>query len=68
MSQGWDFGGHTAKKRMHGCLIHLQIIDGKVWVQRDGIVGDLEEAGVPKEHIVLGFHPPEVRPYTDYAA
>jgi hypothetical protein len=67
LSEGWD-----GDIRIHGCLIHLQILDGKVWVQRDGtedgIANDLVEAGIPKDHIVLGFHPPEVRPYTDYAA
>ncbi|MFN0112370.1 MAG: element excision factor XisI family protein, partial [Blastocatellia bacterium] len=31
------------------------------------IATDLEEAGVPKEDIVLGFQPPKVRPYTEYA-
>ena len=24
-----------AQKRIYGCLIHLEIIDGKIWVQRD---------------------------------
>ncbi len=44
---------------------------GKIWIQRDGteegIAADLERAGIPKEHIVLGFRPPELRPYTGYA-
>ncbi len=47
-------------------------MDGKVWIQRDGtqegIALELEEAGIPKEAIVLGFKRPELRPYTDYAA
>ena len=58
-------------KRIHGCLVHIDIIDGKVWVQRDGtedgIAPALVAAGIPKEHIVLGFHPSEVRPHTEYA-
>ena len=29
---------------------------------------ELVEAGVPREHIVLGFRPPELRPYTGFAA
>ncbi|WP_414579678.1 XisI protein [Anabaena sp. CCY 9402-a] len=27
---GWD-----GVKRIHGCLVHLEIIDSKIWVQRD---------------------------------
>jgi hypothetical protein len=30
MTLGWD-----RKARVHGCLVHLDIIDGKIWVQRD---------------------------------
>jgi XisI protein len=63
---GWD-----RKTRVHGCLIHLEIIDGKIWVQRDetedGVAYDLIAAGIPREQIVLAFHPPDVRPYTGYA-
>jgi hypothetical protein len=33
----------------------------------DGIATDLLEAGVPKEDIVLAFHAPEMRPYTEFA-
>jgi len=62
---GWD------QRRVHGCLVHVDIIDGKYWIQRDGteygIARELEDAGVPKEHIVLAFRSPEVRPYTGYA-
>jgi len=62
---GWD------RRRVHGCLVHVDIIDGKVWIQRDGteegIATELEAAGVPKEHIVLAFRSPEMRKHTDYA-
>lgn len=58
-------------KRVHGCLVHIDIVDGKIWVQRDGteegIAPALVAAGIPKEHIVLGFHPSEVRQHTEYA-
>ncbi len=64
---GWE-----GPRRVHGALIHVDIIDGKIWVHRDGtedgIAGELEEAGVPKSDIVLGFHELDVRPYTGYAA
>jgi len=66
MDIGWD-----SDRRIHGCLVHIDLIDGKIWIQRDGteegIAADLERAGIPKEHIVLGFRPPELRPYTGYA-
>lgn len=55
----------------HGCTIHIDIIDNKVWIQRDGteegIALDLENSGIPKNRIVLGFKPPEIRPLTGYA-
>jgi hypothetical protein len=31
------------------------------------VIGVLEEKGVPKSDIVLGIHPEEVRPMTEYA-
>lgn len=67
LRQGWD-----KSRRVHAIIVHLEILDGKIWVQEDwtehGVVADLEEAGVPKSDIVLGFQPPQVRPYTEYAA
>jgi XisI protein len=63
---GWD-----GLRRIYSVLAHIEIINGKVWVQRDStdivIVRDLEEAGIPKSDIVLGFRHPDVRPLTDYA-
>ena len=66
MTIGWNDG-----KRIHGCLIHIEIVDGKIWIQRDGteygITRELETAGIPKSEIVLGFQVPEVRQHTEYA-
>ena len=63
---GWE-----DDNRIHGALVHIDIIDGKIWIQRDGtedgIAEDLVRAGVPREQIVLGFHRPEIRPYTEFA-
>lgn len=62
---GWD--GH---RRVHSCVFHLDIIDGKIWVQHDGtnrpVADELVRAGVPKEDIVLAEQPPEVRAHTGY--
>lgn len=56
---------------VHECVFHVDLIDGKFWVQHDAtdrpIAIELEAAGVPKNRIVLGFREPEVRPYTGYA-
>ncbi|MBL1208384.1 XisI protein [Geminocystis sp. GBBB08] len=58
-------------KRVHGCLIHVDIIDDKIWIQRDGtergIATDLLEAGIPKNKIVLAFYAPEIREETGFA-
>lgn len=63
--------GREGAKRVHGCLIHIDIIHNKIWIQRDGtedgIVPELLQAGVPKGHIVLGFRSPELRQYTEFA-
>lgn len=63
--------GWNGVKRVHGCLVHIDIIDDKVWIQRDdteyGIAYELEDAGIPKKQIVLGFQTPDVRPFTEYA-
>ena len=68
MQMGWQKG---KPRRIHGCLLHIDIIQDKVWIQRDGteygIAHELEEAGIPKSDIVPGFHPVEDRPYTGYA-
>jgi hypothetical protein len=65
MVVGWD------KKRVHGCLVHVDLTDGKFWIQRDGtedgIATELEAAGIPKDRIVLAFHSPETRRHSGYA-
>jgi XisI protein len=66
MSDGWHGVRH-----LHGCLIHIEIIDELLWVQRDGtedgITDELVSAGISKQDIVLGFQEPSVRKYTGYA-
>lgn len=66
LSLGWD-----GPRRIHACLIHIDIINKKVWIQKDsteeGVAVDLEKAGIPKNEIVLGFQEPNVRQYTEYA-
>jgi hypothetical protein len=63
---GWD----DRRRRVHGTAFHLDLIDGKVWIQFDGtdrpIADELVRAGIPKQDIVLGGQPPEDRPFTGY--
>src|SRR4051812_16863023 len=66
MHVGWDNW-----RRIHGCVIHVDIIGDKVWIQYDGtnrpVADELIAAGIPRSDIVLGFQPVEVRPYTTFA-
>lgn len=63
---GWD-----DDERVHYPVIHIDIIDGKFWIQTDNtdrpIALELVRAGVPKSDIVLAFRPPEIRKHTEYA-
>jgi hypothetical protein len=62
---GWE-----ELKRVYNCFIHLDIKEGKIWIQRNMTEADLAqelvERGVPKEDIVLGLHPSYKRPLTGY--
>jgi hypothetical protein len=57
--------------RVDDVFLHIDVYEGKVWLQHDGtnlrIAEDLLRAGVPKEDIVLAFYPPEYRKYTEFA-
>lgn len=63
--------GWADNQRVHQFIIHIEIINGKIWIQADNtdlnVTRKLESAGIPKSDIVLGFQPPTVRPYTEYA-
>jgi hypothetical protein len=66
LSEGWE-----NSQQLHGVLIHVEIMNSKVWIQmdgtEDGIASELIQSGIPKEDIVLGFHEPSIRPYTGFA-
>ncbi|MGB7440918.1 MAG: XisI protein [Coleofasciculaceae cyanobacterium] len=63
---GWE-----KYRRVFGPLIHIDIIDGKVWIQYDGteigVANELVELGIPKEDIVLAYHAPLMRQYDGFA-
>jgi|SRR4051794_6943687 len=64
--------GWQQRRRVYGTVVHVDIIGGKCWVQYDGtdhpIAEELAAAGIPREDIVLAFHAPEMRKYTEFAA
>ncbi len=57
---------------VYGTIIHVDIRDGKIWIQRDfteeGVASELVDLGVPKTDIVLGFKPPYMRQFTGFAS
>jgi hypothetical protein len=63
--------GGNNKRRVYGFVLHLDIKDGKIWIQHDGteigIANQLVELGVPKSDIVLAFHSPFKRQFTEFA-
>ncbi len=63
---GWE-----KRRRIDNIFLHADVLDGKIWIQHDGtdlpLAALLMEEGVPKECIVLAFHLPQLRSYTDFA-
>ena len=63
--------GWRGERRVFGCVIHIEIRQEKIWIQRDGtevgIANQLIEAGVPKSDIVLGYRSPYMRKFTELA-
>lgn len=62
--------GWQGLKRVYNCFIHLDVKEGKIWIQRNmtetDVARELVEMGVSKEDIILGLHPSYKRPYTGY--
>lgn len=56
---------------VHEAIFHLDIIDGKVWIQQNNseakLTDELIERGVLKSDIVLGFQHPAMRAYSGFA-
>ncbi|NJN90828.1 MAG: XisI protein [Leptolyngbyaceae cyanobacterium SL_5_14] len=65
MNVGWD-----GDRRVHGCVLHLDIKDGKIWIQHNTtelqIAQELAALGIPKQDIVLGFQAPYLRQFTEF--
>lgn len=63
--------GWQNSQRIYGTLIHLDVIEQKIWIQQDGteagVATELVELGIPKDQIVLAFKSPERRQITEFA-
>ncbi len=62
--------GWQGVKRFFYNVVYIDIKDNLIWIQDDnteaGIATYLLEQGVSKDLIVLGFHPPQLRQYTEF--
>ncbi len=63
--------GWTKKQYIRHIPLHVMLRNYKIWIEEDmteeGIATYFLEHGVPREDIVLGFQPPEMRQYTEFA-
>jgi XisI protein len=63
---GWE-----QKKHVYGAIIHIDIKDEKIWIQRNNteinLADRLVARGVPKNHIVIGFQSSFTRQFSGYA-
>lgn len=66
---GWE----DNKRFVYTIIFHFHIeTNGKIWLLQNNtdipITDELLRRDVPASDIVLGFHPPEYRPYMGFAA
>lgn len=63
--------GWLSEQRIYDVLIHLDIINEKIWIQRDGteegIAEELVTMGIPKKQIVLAYKSLSRRQITEFA-
>ena len=63
--------GWHQNRRIYGTLIHINIINKKIWIQQDGteegIANELVNLGIPPQQIVLAYKNLERRKITDFA-
>lgn len=63
--------GWTNTERIQSIFAYVRLHNNKFWIEEDwtedGVATNLLEAGIPKEDIVLAFHSPEMRSYSEFA-
>ncbi len=67
----WFRFGWEDRQRIRHITMYIRIKDGKIWVEEDWtdlcVIEDLLAAGIPKSDIVLGFHAPYKRKFTEFS-
>lgn len=62
--------GWNEHRRIYNCILHLEIKNGQIWIQRNQtdikIAEKLVEMGIPKQDIILGLQPVYVREDTGF--
>jgi hypothetical protein len=63
--------GWQKSHRVHDCIFHFDIKDDKIWLQENNtdleVDEDFAEMGISNDEIVVGFHHPSMRKYSNYA-
>lgn len=63
--------GWYQDQRLYGSIIHIDLINGKLWIQNDsteeGVGNELVKLGISPQQIVLAFKTLERRKITDFA-
>lgn len=66
IAHGWE-----GMYRVHRVVVDVELKGDKFWIHQDrtedGIATDLEQAGIPKQRIVLAWIPESDRKHTEYA-
>lgn len=64
--------GWAQKNRVWQTVLHVSIQNNKIWIEEDwteeGVATYFLEHGISNQEIVLGFQPPNMREYTEFAA
>ena len=67
----WFNIGWKKERRVKAISVYVRIKNEKIYIEEDwteeGIATELLREGVPKKDIILAFHDPESRQYTDFA-
>jgi hypothetical protein len=67
----WLQTGWHEDRKIRGITVYVRIKNDKFYIEEDwteeGIATELLRESVPKEDIVLAFHPPETRKFTEFA-
>jgi hypothetical protein len=67
----WLQTGWHQNKKIRGITVYVRIKNEKIWIEEDwteeGIATDLLREGIPQSDIVLSFHSPEKRQFTEFA-